>query len=350
MKQLHVAICLAFMTGTASNAQWLHQTTPGVPRSANGQPDWGAPVPRALNGHPDLSGQWRMAPSGYGSNLTQDLKPEQIQPWARALHQERVNNFRSPYVSCLPLGPLNTTGSVGDFTDGFKVIQTPSLIVILFFDLTYRQVFLDGRTLEKDPNPAWMGYSIAHWDGDTLVIESNGYNNRTWLDLEGDPHSEHLRVTERFHRRDFGHMDLNVTLDDPEVYSRPIRFDTMLQAVVDTEMMEYVCAENEKDASHLTGNLADYSFDPKAANLSQFVGSYTLPGPPGSGSRTVEVTLSGGKLTMDTPFGPISLRPIGKNTFSADGTVVRFFEENGVMTAISSAIEGDFKAVRGPQR
>jgi len=138
--------------------------------------------------------------------------------------------------------------------DGFKLVQTPSMILMLYVDLTYRQVFLDGRALENDPNPAWMGYSVGHWDGDTLVVKSNGYNERTWLDLEGSPHSGRLRVTERFHRKDFGQMDLNVTIEDPGAYSRPIRYDTVLQAVVDTEMMEYVCA-----ASRGSGRLAGTS-------------------------------------------------------------------------------------------
>ena len=347
MKRTQLSICYAILSAAALEAQWLHQPTSGVPRLANGQPDWAAPVPQASNGHPDLSGQWRMAPNRYGSNLTEDLKPQEMQPWARAVHQERSSNLQSPYASCLPLGPMNTTGTVGNYMDGFKFVQTPNLILMLYVDLTYRQVFLDGRSLEKEPNPAWMGYSVGHWEGDTLVIQSNGYNSRTWLDLDGDPHSEGLRITERFHRRDFGHMDLNVTLEDPAVYSRPIRFDTVLQPVVDTEMMEYVCAENEKDRSHMTGKLGGYT-EPSAGDLSKFVGSYSTPGGLGPFAIKSDVTLSGKELMMDTPLGRMPLRPIGKNMFSASGTVVRFFEENGVMTAVSSTVEGDIKQVRKP--
>jgi hypothetical protein len=120
---------------------------------------------------------------------------------------------------CLPLG-------VGYITGGTmaKIVQTPALIVMLNDDLTYRQIHMDGRSLEKEPNPSWMGYSVGRWDGDALVVESNGFNGRTWLDFGGHPHTEALRVIERYTRSDYGHLQLQVTLEDPSLYAKPMTF------------------------------------------------------------------------------------------------------------------------------
>src|SRR5262249_34572673 len=146
-------------------------------------------------------------------------------------------------TQCLPDGPAIATTP---YREG-KIIQTPALIAILFNDLTFRQIYLDGRKLEQDPNPTWMGLSVGHWDGDTLVVESNGFNDKTWLDGDGHPHTEDLRLTERYQRRDWGHMDLEVTFNDPKAYAGPwaVHIDMALEA--DTEMLEFFCAENEKD-------------------------------------------------------------------------------------------------------
>jgi hypothetical protein len=279
--------------------------------------------------------------------LTRELKPQEIQPWAKALQKERVDTFQSPLQACLPLGPVN---SVGTIAQEIKIVRTPNLIVILYGDLTYRQVHLDGRSLEKDPNPSWMGYSVGHWEGDTLVVESNGYNDRTWLDPEGHPHSEGLLITERFRRNDLGHMDLSVTFKDPAVYARPMRMDTTMQAVADTEMIEYVCAENEKDHAHLIGKASD---DPtvelSTSELSKFVGTYLARNPFGPGFLKFDVTLTGSELTVDTPLtGPLPFHPVGKTSFSSRGAVVSFVDENGGTVMILSVVEGELKAVRKP--
>src|SRR5580698_4227866 len=252
MKQIRFAFCLAILGAGALSAEWLHQPTPAVPRLPDGRPNFTAPAARTSGGHPDLSGMWRIFPNPSAADLMQQLRPEEVQPWALALRQQRVERFEGVTTGCLPLGPVQDTGTAS-FGEGAKFIQTPGEIVILYPDLTYRQVFLDGRKLERDPNPSWMGYSVGHWDGNTLVVESNGYNNRTWLDFVGLPHSEGLRVTERFQRVSFGMMKLSMTMEDPAVFSRPVQLDTMMQTIVDTEMLEYVCAENEKDGAHLTG-------------------------------------------------------------------------------------------------
>ena len=348
MKRIRFTIFCATLSQTLLNAQWLHQPTLGVPRLADGRPNWSAPAPKSADGHPDLSGIWRIIPSTYGADLLQQMKPEDVQPWARELRQQRVDGFQSATINCLPLGPLNSTGTAA-FGEGVKFIQTPAVMVMLYGDLTYRQVFLDGRSLEKNPNPAWMGYSVGRWDGDTLVVESNGYNDRTWLDFAGLPHSEGLRVTERFRRTDFGNMSLTMTMEDPAVYARPIRIDTSMQVIVDTEIMEYVCAENEKDRVHMTGKLSDIPPISLAnADLSQFVGTYLGPNPFGPGAMKTEVALSGGRLTMDSPVGRLPLVPIAEATFSAFGTVVRFVKQSDGMAAISSTVEGDLTAVRKP--
>ena len=168
---------------------------------------------------------------------------------------ERIENIGkdSMLARCLPLGPQYTTDA--DSTGGgmMKISQTPSLIIILNPDLTYRQIYMDGRPLESSPNPSWMGYSVGHWDGDTLVVESFGFNDRTWLDTSGHPHTEALRMTERYRRRDFGHLDLEVTLQDPAVYSRPWTVAVQAELAADTELLEYVCNENTPRPGALGG-------------------------------------------------------------------------------------------------
>src|SRR5580698_3440901 len=210
----------SFMSGTrfvltllclagSGQAQWLNYKTPGIPRTADGKPNLSAPAPRMANGKPDFSGLWRTdnSTSAEVGKAMDAIKP---QPWAAALAKKRKEELfkDSPNVLCLPLGPIIDLG-LG------KVVETPNLMLMLFDGTLYREVFLDGRELPKDPNPDWMGYSVGRWDGDTLVVESSGFNDRTWLDFEGHPHTEALRVTERFRRPDFGHLEMVKTMTDP---------------------------------------------------------------------------------------------------------------------------------------
>src|SRR2546423_4754770 len=165
-------------------------------------------------------------------------------------------------VQCLPWGPSYNTS-----VRKAKIVQTPGLIVMLDEDLTYRQIFLDGRKLEADPNPSWMGYSVGHWEGDTLVVESTGFNNRTWLDRDGHPHTEALRTTERYRRRDFGHMDVEVTLQDSAIYAKPWTVKVEAQLNADTELAEYVCNENVKNPlEHWVGKA---SYEEKSAVIEE---------------------------------------------------------------------------------
>ena len=233
-------------------AQWLNYPTPGIPRLPDGKPNLAAPVPRTPDGKPDLSGIWQPRP-GYTGDIAKDLKPGEVpfQPWAEALfkHRQETMGKEDPQARCV----LSGVPRENVVPYPFKILNTNGMIVILYEALhSYRQIFMDGRELPKNPNPAWMGYSIGHWDGDTLVVESSGFVDNNWLDNGGHPGTEALRLTERFQRRDFGHIDLAMTMDDKKAYTKPWTVNLGFN-LVDTELIEYVCDENEKDVGHLVG-------------------------------------------------------------------------------------------------
>jgi len=235
-------------------AQWLQFPTPGVPRLPNGKPNLDAPAPRTADGRPDLSGVWLTA-RGYTSDIAKDLKPGEVpfRPWAAELYKHRVDTLsrEDPQAYCV----LSGVPREHVVPYPFKIVNTTNgMIVILYEALhSYRQIFMDGRALPKDPNPTWMGYSVGRWEGETLVVESNGFVDNNWIDNNGHPGTESLRLTERFHRRDFGHIDLRLTIDDPKAYEKPWTVNLVFNAVPDTELIEYVCDENEKDLKHLVG-------------------------------------------------------------------------------------------------
>ena len=188
----------------------------------------------------------------YRYNITQDLKTEDIQPWAEALFLERVRNSRkdSPLARCLPVSiPFH------NFFNMERIVQTPGLMVLLYEspNSPHRIVFTDGRDLPKDPNPSWLGYSVGRWEGDTFVITTAGFNDLGWLDSAGHPQTESLRLTERLHRRDFGHMDFEMTIDDPKVFTKPFTIKTERLLAPDTDLLEDVC-ENERDRVHFAVN------------------------------------------------------------------------------------------------
>ena len=181
-------------------AQWLDFRTPGIPRTADGKPNLTAPAPRMPDGKPDLSGLWRPQANPYRFDLIQDPKDENIfRPAAEALFMKRVADFRrdDPVTHCLPGGPSEMLGGM------YRIMQSSNMAALLYEGGSgrYRQIFMDGRKLPNDPNPTWFGYSVGHWEGDTLVVETSGFNDRSWLDRAGHPHSESLRVTERFRRK-----------------------------------------------------------------------------------------------------------------------------------------------------
>jgi hypothetical protein len=296
MKIITFAILLSGVT-TPLAAQWVDHPTPGIPRKADGKPNLAAPAPRTADGKPDLTGVWQRI-STYGRDIAADLKPGEVQPWAEALVQRRMEDLGTEHMShlCLPWGPNYSTSQRRT-----KFVQTPGLILILDEDLTYRQIFMDGRQLETNPNPSWMGYSVGRWEGDTLVVDSFGFNDRTWLDQDGHPHTEALRTTERYRRRDFGHMDIEVTLNDPSVYARPWTVALKAELTPDTELLEYVCNEGPSQREHYVGKASDdlKSKVPVAPDvLAKYVGTYQeldLWGP-GPHPRVITITTSNGEL------------------------------------------------------
>ena len=327
-----------------ARAQWLKYKTPDIPRMADGKPNLAAPAPRMPDGKPDFSGAWDadFAKVGETSKAKESLKP---QPWAEALAKKRQEELGrdSPAITCLPPGPMVEMGAG-------RVLQTPKMLVMLFDGTLYREVFLDGRPLPEIVNPTWMGYSVGHWDGDTLVIESAGFNDRTWLDGEGHPHTEALRVTERLRRPDFGHLEIQKTLVDPGSLKEPWTVPIKLELQADTEPLEYVCNENERDHQHLVGKVSDEKGIPVAAAiLAKYVGSYEMKFPGIEQLITLEVTLSGNQLFIGG-FGAAKapVPALSQNEFSAPFGNLKFpVEGDGAAPyLIIQFVEGDIKAVR----
>jgi len=197
-------------------------------------------------------------------DITRDLKREQVpfQPWAAALHKERIaNSFKdNPMLQCLPAG----VPRLDAYTHPYKIVQTPGLIVILYESMTiFRQIFMDGRELPKDPQPTWLGYSIGMWEGDTLVVHTTGFNDATWLDGSGHPHSDAMHLVERFRRRDMGHMDIQITIDDRKAYTKPLVYTQNQELLPDTELIEYICNENyQKPLGNIGRSSVRRSVDP----------------------------------------------------------------------------------------
>jgi Domain of unknown function (DUF3471) len=321
-----VAAVLAFLFSAPLAAQWLDYKTPGIPRTPDGKPDLSAPVPRGANGKPDLSGIWRApANSPYLRNIAVDLKPGEILPWAQALYQQHVFDLGadSPRAHCLPDPPpyYHLAGMS-------RIVQTPAVMVIINEGVsnsdTTRTIFTDGRELPEEMNPAWMGHSAGHWEGDTLVVATAGFNDRTWLDFVGHPHSESLRITERFHRRDFGHMDFEMTLEDPKTFTRPITFKADKTLVADTELLETIC-EYENHAQHLVGG---ERFKLGADALAKYAGTYEFA--PG---REAVVSVDGELLVMHLSatgeVEPLAAQSETKFTAALFGDQVEFVKDSG---------------------
>jgi len=326
-RQLSSIPAVSLLLPVSLCAQWLDLRTPGIPRTSDGKPNLAAPAPRTPDGKPDLSGLWRggnRAPYPYVVDVIQDIKDEAIfKPAAEAVLHKRLAELGRdwPPRHCLPLGPAE--GLVGTY----RIVQSPTVVAFLFnADVgdDYRQIFLDGRELPKDPNPTWHGYSVGHWEGDTLVVETAGLNDRSWLDMAGHPHSERLHVTERFQRIDFGHMDLQITFDDPETLTRPLSIREVVNYMPDTEMLEGVC-ENERDAPHLVGQTASRGVEVSAAILVTYAGTYELrdavPGMPPGFPPPYTVTFADGQLYV----GALRLIPQSETRFQEfDGSYVEF--------------------------
>ena len=251
-------------------AQWQNAPTPGAPRDKDGKVVMTAPAP-VLDGKPDLSGTWQVEGDGgrapgalfgigesinsrYFRNVLSDFPPtaQPLTPLGvELLRKNTAAGAFNPLLNCFPDGVPH-----GDILpEPFKIIHARNVIVMLYeVETTFRQIFMDGRKLPSaDASPRYQGYSVGRWDGDTLVIETSGFNDTGWIDARGTPHSEDMRVVERFHRRDFGHIDLSVTITDPKVFTQPIPFSVVLNLMPDTDVFEHYCVENERDDRHFPG-------------------------------------------------------------------------------------------------
>jgi len=246
------AAMLFVMAGPAS-AQWLKLPLPGTPRLPDGKPNLTAPAPKTPDGQPDLSGIWQADGNRYLENLAGPGVQVPMHPWAAAVYKERQETLGrdKPQIHCMPHGVPDAMLVPGI---PFKLIQTPNELVVLYEEFNvYRQIFTDGRALPNDPNPTWYGYSVGKWEGDTFVVETAGFKDGTWLDNGGYPHTDALHLTERFRRRNFGTMQLDVAIDDSKAYPKPWKSATInFKLMPDTELIEHLC-ENEKDVPHLVG-------------------------------------------------------------------------------------------------
>ncbi len=244
-------------------AQWIGYPTAGVPRKADGSVDMTAPAPRLANGKPDLSGIWisdntpegEPTPSdgfnlGSGrqmANMGVDLPGERLpyQPWQEPIVAERTANqaIDDPHIRCLPDNFLRAYG----LPHLLKFVQKPDLLIVLNeMNAGYRQVFTDGRALPDDPSPSWQGYSAGTWSGDTLVIDTIGVRDDTWIDWHGSVITETAKIREEIRRPDFGHLEITVTVDDPRAYTEPWTVTLNQRIVVDAELIDEICLENEQ--------------------------------------------------------------------------------------------------------
>jgi hypothetical protein len=259
------------------SAQWPPYPTPNVPRTADGKPDLSAPVPRTADGKPDLSGIWAnpgwrslgalTGSSGTGGSPgTPSVLPRgpglffdigtgvpgglPFQPSAAELRRKRMadNSKDNPDAHCLPMGNMQ----LHTHPQPRKIIQTPTVIVILYEgNAGIRQIFTDGRSLpDNDPQPWWFGYSTGRWNGDTLVVETSSFRDGGWLDVYGSPLTDAAKMTERFTRVSYGHMNIDITVDDPKAYTKPWTVTIKHEIMLDTELIEFVCLENEKSTKH----------------------------------------------------------------------------------------------------
>jgi hypothetical protein len=258
MKRLLIASSVAALVLVCepSQAQWVKVPPAKVPRNAEGKPNLMAPAPRLPDGQPDLSGVWEPLSNKYVQNLAADLKPEDVpfQPWAKALFDERKTGAHSKEdqpAHCLPQGVPRIDAAPAPW----KMVQTPGFIVVIYeaFNL-WRQIFLDGREVAEDAPSTWLGYSTGKWMGDTLVVDTKGLNGRAWIDQLGKPSTEALHVIERFRRKDFGHLEIQITIDDPKAYTKSWNVTEQFRLLPDTELMEAICNENNLDLEHLPGS------------------------------------------------------------------------------------------------
>jgi hypothetical protein len=263
-------LTIACLLCALASAQWIKYPTSGVPKGKDGKPNLAAPAPRAPDGKPDLSGIWRIGEAlpcpklltdDTGeclekmpiSQLAADLNKAvpgglPFQPWALQVLKQRKETGLDPHVQCLPSN-FPRMFTLPHFT---RFLQTHDMLVLMNeFNASYRQIFIDGRPLPEDPQPSWNGYSTASWQGNTLVVETNGFRDDLWMDMAGTPLTGAAKVTERIRRPSFGTIEVDATVNDPKAYIKPWNMKLVLQLVLNTELMDEVCLENEKSAQHM---------------------------------------------------------------------------------------------------
>jgi hypothetical protein len=269
---LACALVVVLGGSVAGFGQWINYPTPDLPRKADGKPDLTGPTPRLPDGKPNLSGLWhatqpRVCRNAAGDpvqcgneiggaqlagNLGRDLPGGQLPylPHALKLFQERhaALSIDDPHVRCLPDNPPRTW-TLPHMT---KAIHTPKLLVLLYeVNAIYRQIFIDGRPQPKDPSPSWMGYSTAHWEGDTLVVQSEGFRDDLWIDTWGSPMSSSGKMTEKLRRPNFATLEIEVTIEDPKNYTKPFTVKLQDSLEPDTELVDEFCLEGEQDYERL---------------------------------------------------------------------------------------------------
>jgi hypothetical protein len=275
------------LASTHLAAQWLKYPSAGVPRKADGKVDMSAPSPRLANGKPDFSGVWttgepNVRRTGGLSSPKEAPSPKELrspddkpadpsaitasrqmanigvdlqgglpyQPWLVPIVKERTDNLAKddPHIRCLPDNFLRAYG----LPHLLKFVHTPNLLVVLNeMNAGYRQVFTDARPLPVDPTPSWQGYSSGKWSGDTLVIDTIGLRDDTWIDWNGSVLTQAAKVREQIRRPDFGHLEIQVTVDDPKAYTKPWNVTLTERIVVDTDLIDEICVENEQSLKHM---------------------------------------------------------------------------------------------------
>jgi len=260
----HAAALILVATPAVLSAQWIGYPTPGVPHTPDGKPNMSAPAPRTADGKPDFSGMWGWVNIGTPCgaqctdtqisrefiNIASSLKtPLPYQPWAKALvDKRRIEQGQDPNVHCMPRDAPRI------WTDDFykRIFMVPGrMLTLMERNMQYRQIFTDGRKLPADPNPTWNGYSTGHWDGDTLVVDTRGFRDDLWLDASGNPLTEQGKMTERIRRPNFGTLEVEITIDDPKAYTAPWTVKISQPLVLDSDLIDYYCLENEKDSVHM---------------------------------------------------------------------------------------------------
>jgi len=270
------------LISTAATAQWVNYREPGTPRMADGKANLGAPAPKAPDGKPDLSGVWMHESTGaaemkrlygkmaeeaekvnvpgmeldtvhkYAFDILVDFRPDSTMMRPETAEQARRNAQFLTTTGCITDNSFFGFPLAGLLSEAIKIVQAPRLTMVLYeAGNLHRQIYTDGRALPKEFDlPAYQGYSAARWERDTLVVETAGFNDKTWLDASGHPHSDGLHVTERFRRRDFGHLDYELTVDDPKMYTKPFTVRIPHNLLPDTDIFE-TSLENEKDCAHI---------------------------------------------------------------------------------------------------